>query len=332
MAFLVAVLTVTGAIALWIELVVREAAVYVIVLMLPLFFAALVWPARRVWAARAVELLIALILSKFVIVAVLALGGAAMEHAAALSITSLLAGLALVLLAAFSPWVLLRLLPLHEMASAAAAGFQHSPFPGLRSGSATAAGYTAGVGELVEALPSRLSEMAAQARGRGGAETPSLPPPAPDAPGDEPRVSDAAEEAAAAVAASGSGAAAPAADPGAPPGDDSTTNPPPPDEPPSGPPDLWQGPEPTVALGPEMLDHTKDGSTVGSGADGSSTAASPADGASVDGAPAPGTTPPPAPVAPPPTASLPPVEDPPPLEPPILPNPDPLGPDDETAP
>ena len=56
---------------LWLELLMREAAVYVIVLMLPLVFAALVWPARRVWAVRAVELLVALILSKFAIVAVL---------------------------------------------------------------------------------------------------------------------------------------------------------------------------------------------------------------------------------------------------------------------
>ena len=46
--------------------------------MLPLAFAALVWPARRIWAIRAVEVLVALILSKFVIVAVLSLGGAAL--------------------------------------------------------------------------------------------------------------------------------------------------------------------------------------------------------------------------------------------------------------
>ena len=56
----------------------REAAVYVIVLMLPLAFAAMVWPARRIWAIRAIELLVALILSKFAIVAVLSLGGAAL--------------------------------------------------------------------------------------------------------------------------------------------------------------------------------------------------------------------------------------------------------------
>ena len=78
LAFLVGLLTVAGALVLWIELLMREAAVYVIVLMLPLAFAALVWPARRVWAIRAVELLVALILSKFAIVAVLSLGGAAL--------------------------------------------------------------------------------------------------------------------------------------------------------------------------------------------------------------------------------------------------------------
>ena len=43
-------LTVAATITLWIELLIRSAAVYVVVLMLPLFFAALVWPARRVWA------------------------------------------------------------------------------------------------------------------------------------------------------------------------------------------------------------------------------------------------------------------------------------------
>ena len=53
---------IAAAFALWVELLLREAAVYVIVLMLPLAFAALVWPARRIWAVRAVELLVALIL------------------------------------------------------------------------------------------------------------------------------------------------------------------------------------------------------------------------------------------------------------------------------
>jgi hypothetical protein len=69
-----------------------------------------------VWAVRAVELLVALILSKFAIVAVLALGGAALGHTVVPSATQFLEGTTLVMLAAFSPWALLRLLPLHELA------------------------------------------------------------------------------------------------------------------------------------------------------------------------------------------------------------------------
>ncbi len=121
LAFLVGLFTIAGAFVLWIELLMREAAVYVIVLMLPLAFAAMVWPARRIWAIRAVELLVALILSKFAIVAVLSLGGAAISAGAAQgSITGVMAGAVLIALAAFSPWALLRLVPLMELASGAA--------------------------------------------------------------------------------------------------------------------------------------------------------------------------------------------------------------------
>ena len=123
-AFFVGLLAAAATLVLWCELLIRSAAVYVIVLMLPLFFAALVWPARRVWAIRAIELLVALILSKFAIVAVLALGGAAIGHTAIPSVTQMLAGATLVLLAALSPWALLRLLPLHELAAGAAGGLR----------------------------------------------------------------------------------------------------------------------------------------------------------------------------------------------------------------
>jgi hypothetical protein len=114
--FFLGLLTVAVTIILWVELLIRAAAVYVVVLMLPLFFAALVWPARRIWAVRAVELLVALILSKFTIVAVLSLGAAAFGHGLLPGVTGDLAGVTLVLLAACSPWALMRLLPMHELA------------------------------------------------------------------------------------------------------------------------------------------------------------------------------------------------------------------------
>ncbi len=126
LAFLVGAFTAAATLALWLELLVREAAVYVIVLMLPLAFAALVWPARRIWAIRVVELLVALILSKFAIVAVLSLGGAAIAGSVGgHSITGAVAGGALVLLAAFAPWALLRLLPLTELAGGAAGSLRN---------------------------------------------------------------------------------------------------------------------------------------------------------------------------------------------------------------
>ena len=121
LAFLVGLFVISGAFALWIELLMREAAVYVIVLMLPLAFAAMVWPARRIWAVRAVELLVALILSKFAIVAVLSLGGAAISASAGdQSVAGVMAGAVLISLAAFSPWAMLRFVPMAELASGAA--------------------------------------------------------------------------------------------------------------------------------------------------------------------------------------------------------------------
>jgi hypothetical protein len=125
--FLAAIITVAATLAVWLELLVRNAAVDVIVLMLPLFFAAMVWPARRTLAIRAIETLIALILSKFAIVAVLSLGGSALGHSTIPGAASVLTGGTLVLLAAFTPWALLRMLPLHELASAAAGGLSQAP-------------------------------------------------------------------------------------------------------------------------------------------------------------------------------------------------------------
>lgn len=124
LAFLLFLFTAAGAVVVWLELAMREAAVYIVVLLLPLVFAALVWPARRIWAVRAIELLAALILSKFAIVAVLGLGGTALENAPSGGLDAVLAGMVLVLLAAFAPWAVLRLVPLTELASSAAGAFR----------------------------------------------------------------------------------------------------------------------------------------------------------------------------------------------------------------
>ncbi len=123
-AVFVGLLTIMAALALAVELLIREAAVYVVVLMLPLAFAALVWPARRVWAARMVELLVSLILSKFAIVAVLSLATGAFA-AGTPGISELLVAMSLIVLSTFAPWSLMRILPFTEV-GAGVAGMLHN--------------------------------------------------------------------------------------------------------------------------------------------------------------------------------------------------------------
>jgi len=161
-AFLVGLFTAAGTIVLWLELAMREAAVYVVVLMLPLAFAALVWPARRVWAVRAVELLVALILSKFAIVAVLTLGGAALDQGGGKGVAGMVAGFVLVLMGAFAPWALLRLLPLSELASGAAGSLRGEARAALTPAWETTKGRGSAATGLAESIAARMRPQAAE--------------------------------------------------------------------------------------------------------------------------------------------------------------------------
>ncbi|MGH9044450.1 MAG: hypothetical protein ACRDVP_06410, partial [Acidimicrobiales bacterium] len=82
-------------------------------LFLPLALASLVWPSTSAWCRRLLETIAALVLSKFVIVAVLSLAVGALSGASD-SIAAELAGGALLLVAAFTPFTLIRLVPVFE--------------------------------------------------------------------------------------------------------------------------------------------------------------------------------------------------------------------------
>jgi hypothetical protein len=128
--FLGAIILAIGAFVLWLEMIIRDAAIYICVFFLPLTFVAMIWPATSRWARRLVELLVAIILAKFVIVAILSLATAAITNTTALdgsgnSFEQMLAGTALLVLAAWSPFALLRLIPMMEVA-AATVGSQRS--------------------------------------------------------------------------------------------------------------------------------------------------------------------------------------------------------------
>ncbi len=139
--FLGAIILAIGAFVLWLEMVIRDAAIYIALFFMPLTFIAMIWPATSRYARRPVEFLIAVILAKFVIVAILSLASAAITNAGAGAdegqlFERMIAGAALLVLAAWSPFALLRLLPMMEIAAVSMMTQRSS-----MSGAASSAGF-----------------------------------------------------------------------------------------------------------------------------------------------------------------------------------------------
>jgi hypothetical protein len=112
-----AIVVVLGAFSIWLELLLRSAAIYVAVLFLPLAFAAMVWPTAGRWCRRLIEFLFAIIFAKVFIVAIIDMAAAGLAAGGlADKFEGVLAGGALLLMAAFTPIALLRLIPLAEAA------------------------------------------------------------------------------------------------------------------------------------------------------------------------------------------------------------------------
>ncbi len=109
--FIGSLFVVFAAFTLWIELILRTAAISLAVLFLPLAFATMVWPRVAKWASRTLRLLAALIVSKFFIVAVISLGASMLSAVAgAGGLEAVIAGSALLMLATFMPWTVWRML------------------------------------------------------------------------------------------------------------------------------------------------------------------------------------------------------------------------------
>jgi type IV secretion system protein TrbL len=118
--FIAALVVAVCAFTLWLELVVRAAAVSAATLFLPLALATLVWPAVSHWCRRLADTLVALVLSKFVIASVLSLAAGAIAGGIGDGgpdgggVAAALTGVALLLIATLSPFTLLRLVPAIE--------------------------------------------------------------------------------------------------------------------------------------------------------------------------------------------------------------------------
>ena len=200
--FLLALVTVIAGMILVAELVIRSALIYIVVALAPLVFAAQLWPALRGIGRKLLELVVALIVSKLVIAVALAVAAAAMVGTGSggevtglpapevvaedpggsvtQAVGILLAAVAAFGVAAFSPLMVARLMPLTESALVA---------QGVRGGPVRAGQQAMSLSYYTKASGGRLSNVAAgrlpagaAASGVGGAAaaggTAALAPPA----------------------------------------------------------------------------------------------------------------------------------------------------------
>lgn len=181
-AVVLGLLAVLAALVLWVELIVRASLVYLLVAISPLGFAAMVWPSARGFLRKTVELLVAVILSKFVIAVALSVGVAALagagEAAAAdgnsAGLGTLLVGAVLLGLAAFAPFIVLKLVPAAE-AALVAQGVSRGPVRATQSGVSTYSSVSrlAGSRSRAGAPPGSGAPPAAGANGTAAAGTAS---------------------------------------------------------------------------------------------------------------------------------------------------------------
>lgn len=141
--FLGVFLFILTSILLYIELVVRASLIYLLLAAAPLGLAVRVWPQMRgVWHSF-LRLGVSLIVSKFIVALALGLGAAALGGGgpqegdlgtqAGLTVQGVIVGVTLMSLAAFAPFVVLKLIPVLE-AALVAQGISRGPLRAAQTG------------------------------------------------------------------------------------------------------------------------------------------------------------------------------------------------------
>jgi hypothetical protein len=117
--FIAAIVAAFAAFLVWVELLMRDAAIYAVALFMPLAVAASIWPRWMSALRRTGELVIVVVFSKFVIVSIIALAASLLANTGG-KVEHVLAAGALLLLACFAPFVLFKLVPFAEGAVSSA--------------------------------------------------------------------------------------------------------------------------------------------------------------------------------------------------------------------
>jgi hypothetical protein len=104
----------------YLELLARDAAIYIVTAFVPLIAVASLWPGAHNALKRGAETLFVLCVSKFVLVFVLVLGATALAQSTAIqSFAPLLTGTLIFLIAALAPAAIFRLIPILEVSAVA---------------------------------------------------------------------------------------------------------------------------------------------------------------------------------------------------------------------
>lgn len=180
-AVLLGLVAIVAGFLVWVELMVRSVLIYVLVAMSPLMFATNVWPAARGAMRRTVEVLIAVIVSKLVIAIAISVGVAALAGAGsapgadpsdevAAGMGTLFVGTSVLALAAFAPFLVLKLIPIAETALVAQ-GVSRSPVRGAQA-SMSNVYYAQSLSRLGGGPDPPRSVRAGRLRGRSGRTPP----------------------------------------------------------------------------------------------------------------------------------------------------------------
>jgi len=153
--FVLGVIGVGAAIVVWLELYARAALIHVVVAVSPIAFACLVWPALRITARKLIYCLVSLVFCKLLIAIVIRVGASVATsvdlsgEGVHQSIGRFITGMFILVLAAFAPYGLMRMLPFAEGAIVASGATSVARGLGTPIGSVT--------GTLTRLSPSTLA-------------------------------------------------------------------------------------------------------------------------------------------------------------------------------
>ena len=174
LGILFGLLFIVGAVLVWIQLLVRAALIYIVIAFAPITWVTRAYPGTRSVARRGAEIGIALIVSKFVMAISFRLGAEALASADVASgeadLSAMLVGSAIMLMTAFMPWLIFKVIPAVETATSGSAA------QGAAVGAAVVGGGLAyaGISRLAGAVTAGGS--GGLAGGSGTGPTPPAPP------------------------------------------------------------------------------------------------------------------------------------------------------------